>query len=221
MWVARFKLHDDEDIYSSICLKNKVECFAIPYTNFEKKGKINLIVGMILIGEERNKKSFIDDLKKDRRIVSVERYHDFILVHAAHPVSRESRAEIKRFYNPEYIIVRPVHLTIDGWESWEVACIDRKELNKLIDAAIKYYHGKLISVQEETLHNVASLGFLPELTDKQLESLKLAYKEGYYSYPHALTIPNLAKKAKKSYSTFQEHLSKAENKLVEHFLKYR
>ena len=221
MWVARFKLKDDEDIYSPLCIKNKVECFAMPHTNFEKSGKIHLLVGLVISGKEHQKNKFVADLKQEHRIVSVERHHDFLLVHAQHPISRETMAEIKVFYNPQYLMAKPVHLTLDGWEYWEVACIERAELNRLVDAAIKQYHGVLISIGQETLRNVANLGFTPELTDKQLEALKLAYKEGYYEYPRNLTILELAKRVRKSYSTFQEHLRKAESKLIDYFIRYK
>ncbi len=221
MWIARFKLRDDEDVYLPVCLRNKVECFAIPYTNFEKGGKIHLLVGIVMNGKESQKQKFVTDLGKERQIVSIDRHHDFLLIHARHSASREAKAEIKIFYNPQYLMAKPVHLRLDGWEYWEVACVDRVELNKLVDAAIKYYHGELTSIKEENLHNIANLGFTPELTEKQLEALKLAYKEGYYGYPRKLTIPELAGRIKKSYSTFHEHLRKAENKLIDYFLMYR
>ena len=102
-----------------------------------------------------------------------------------------------------------------------MACLNREKLNGLIQAAIKHYHGSLTSLKQEQIKSVASLEIAPNLTEKQLEAIKIAYKNGYYRYPRKLTIPQLAKSIKKSYSTFQENLRKAENKLIEHFLKYR
>jgi predicted DNA binding protein len=221
MWVARFKLRDDQDIYSPLCIKFNVEFFAYPYTNFVKDKKIHLLLGGIISGNEQNKKKFLEQLRKDKRIISIEVHNDFIVIHAVHPISRESEAEIRIFYNPQYIRVKPVHLTSDGWEYWEVACIDRDELNKLVNAALKNYHGKLLSMKNEKLKSVASVEMMPLLTEKQLEALRVAHHEGYYNYPRRLTLPKLAKITKKSYSTFQEHLSKAENKLIDYFLKYR
>ncbi|MBW3015649.1 helix-turn-helix domain-containing protein [Candidatus Woesearchaeota archaeon] len=221
MWVARFKLKDDEDIYSPLCKKFKVEFFAVPYTQFTKKKKINLLVGGVISGTEENKTKFLAEIKKDKRVQSIERHHDFILVHAQHPKSREAEAEIKIFYNPQYIRTKPVHVGVDGWEYWELACLDRKELNKIIKAAAKHYHAELFSIKKEILKSVSSLQITPVLTEKQFEAIKLAYKEGYYHYPRKLTIPALAKTIKRSYSTFQENLRKAENKLINYFLKYR
>ena len=221
MWVAKFKLKDEEDIYSPCCEKFKVEFFAVPYTHFIKNNRVNLLVGGVISGSEQNKSDFVDCIKKDKRVKKVERHHDYILVHAQHPLSREARAEITTFYNPQYLRVKPVHVAIDGWEYWEVACIDRDELNKLVQAAKRNYNGKLFSMKQEKIKGVASLEIAPDLTDKQLEALKIALKEGYYEYPRTLTIPQLAKMAKKSYSTFQEHLRRAENKIIDYFFKYR
>jgi predicted DNA binding protein len=221
MWVAKFKLRDDEDIYSPLCEKNELEIFAVPYTAFEKENKINVIVGVILSGNENAKRGFISDLKKDARVKKIEKHQDFLIVHAQHKSSFEAKSEIKRFYNPEYIRIKPIHLAKDGWEYWEVACLDRKELNKLIDAAVKYHHGVIFSIKEEKIKSISSLELIPRLSNKQFEALKEAYQKGYYNCPRKLTIIELAKTAKKAYSTFQEHLSKAENKLVDFFIKYR
>src|SRR3989338_9141061 len=100
MWVAKFTLKDDQDIYTPLCVKHDVIVQAFPYTNYVKDGKINLILGMVLSG--KNYPLFIRDLKKDKRIRSVEQHEDFILIHAQHPVSREAKAELMIFYNPQY-----------------------------------------------------------------------------------------------------------------------
>ncbi len=221
MWVAKFKLKDDKDIYSPICKKFKVDFYAHPYTNFVKNKRINLLVGGIISGSEENKNKFFKEIKKNNRVKSAERYHNFIFVHAQHLLSRETEAEIRIFYNPQYIRTKPVHVATDGWEYWEVACLDRKELNRLVQVSTKYYHGKLFSIKDEKLKNITSLEFAPHLTDKQSEAIKIAFKEGYYNYPRKCTLPHLAKLNKKAYSTFQENLRKAENNIIEYFTKYR
>jgi predicted DNA binding protein len=221
MWVAKFQLKDDQDIYSPFCKKFKLEFFANPYTNYVLDDEIHLIVGGTLSGTDKGKKQFIHQIKKDKRVFSIDQYKDFTLIHSKHSLSREAEAEIRIFYNPQYIRTKPVHIASDGWEYWEVACVNRDELNKLVIAAIKYYHGKLISLKKETIRQISSMELSPELSNKQAEALILAFKEGYYNYPRKLTLPNLAQLAKISYSTFQEHLSKGEAKLVSFFLKYR
>lgn len=221
MWVARFRLRDDEDIYSPLAVKFNVDFFAYPYSTFQKNKKIHLIGGGIIVGSSENKNSFIRGLKKDKRIANVDVSRDFILIHAIHPATRETLKEIAVFYNPQYIKVKPVHIATDGWEYWEIACLDRTELNKLINAAKKYYYGKLFLVKEEKIKSVTSLAISPDLSERQLEALQIALKEGYYNYPRKITLPILAKLSKISYSTFQEHLSKAEAKVLSYFFNYR
>ena len=219
MWVAKFKLKDDEDIYSPLCEKYKIDFFAYPYTSYKKNNKIHTLIGGIIAGN--NKKEFLKEVKKDKRADRIELSKDFILIHAVHPITRDTLTELSIFYDPEYIIVKPVHLSIDGWEYWEIACLDRNKLNKIINAAKKYYHGALFSIKEEKLKSITSLSIAPDLTDKQKEALQLALKEGYYNYPRKLTLPELAKIINKSYSTFQEHLRKAESKIINYFFNYR
>lgn len=221
MWIANFKLRDDHDIYSLLCKKHAINFFASPYTNYVEKKNIHLVLGGILSGNEESKILFLKDLKNDPRIASIEKYKDFVLIHAIHPLSRETEAEIRIFYSPQYVRIKPVRISNDGWEYWEVACVNRDELTKLIRTAKKHYHAKLFSLKREKIKTIANLEFAPELTEKQLETLVLAFKEGYYEYPRKFTLPQLAYNTKKSYSTIQEHVSKAENKIIEFFLKYR
>ena len=51
-------------------------------------------------------------------------------------------------------------------------------------------------------------------SDKQRRALELALEFGYYNYPRNISVDNLSKKAKMPRTTFQEHLRKAESKLM-------
>jgi predicted DNA binding protein len=52
------------------------------------------------------------------------------------------------------------------------------------------------------------------LTEKQTTALRFAVTEKYYSWPREVTLDNLAKKNKMKRRAFQEHLRKAESKLL-------
>ena len=161
MWVATFKLRDDRDIYSPLCVKYNIEFHALPYTNYEKAEKIHLVVGGIIVGTEQNKKKFVRGLERDHRIESVEAHKDFVLIHAVHPKTRQTITEITTFYNPQYLFIKPVHVASDGWEYWQLACLNREELNKVVKAARKHYQGQLFSIQEEKIKSVSSLAVSP------------------------------------------------------------
>ena len=55
---------------------------------------------------------------------------------------------------------------------------------------------------------------LPKLSKKQKDALSVAVKEGYYGFPRKKELNDLAKLSKVSFSTFREHLRKAENKII-------
>jgi len=52
------------------------------------------------------------------------------------------------------------------------------------------------------------------LTEKQMEAILSAHRHGYYNLPRDADVQTIAAKMKVPRTTFQEHLMKAENKLV-------
>jgi len=52
------------------------------------------------------------------------------------------------------------------------------------------------------------------ITERQMEALLTAHRHGYYNLPRDADVQAIAAKEKVSRTTFQEHLKKAENKLV-------
>jgi len=55
---------------------------------------------------------------------------------------------------------------------------------------------------------------LSGLTEKQMEAVLAAHRHGYYNLPRAADVKAIAAKVKVPRTTFQEHLTKAENKLL-------
>lgn len=61
---------------------------------------------------------------------------------------------------------------------------------------------------------------LPTFSDRQREVLTLAHERGYYEIPKESTTEELAAELDISRRTLEEHLRRAEQKLVESFLKF-
>jgi len=53
-----------------------------------------------------------------------------------------------------------------------------------------------------------------DLTDRQLAALQLALEQGYYEQPRGTSLRELASRTSIARSTYEEHLRKAENKLM-------
>ncbi len=58
------------------------------------------------------------------------------------------------------------------------------------------------------------------LTEKQIGAMLTAYRHGYYSLPREADLQTIAAKEKVARTTFQEHLKKAENKVVRALVPY-
>ncbi len=54
----------------------------------------------------------------------------------------------------------------------------------------------------------------PDLTDKQRNALLTAHRYGYYSSPRTVTTDTIARSMGVSRSTFEDHLRKAENRII-------
>jgi len=52
------------------------------------------------------------------------------------------------------------------------------------------------------------------LTEKQMEAILAAHRNGYYNLPRTADVKAIATKNKVPRTTFQEHLMKGENKLI-------
>ena len=58
------------------------------------------------------------------------------------------------------------------------------------------------------------------LTEKQIDAMLTAYRHGYYNLPRDTDVQTIAAKEKVPRTTFQEHLKKAENKVVAALVPY-
>jgi len=94
-----------------------------------------------------------------------------------------------------------------------VICED--ELVKDVIAVLKkVYNGEGVSIEEYAPEDSP----LSKLTGKQLETLLLAYKSGYFDNPRKVTLRELAEMLNLSPSTVKEHLRKAQRKIFEELI---
>jgi len=59
-----------------------------------------------------------------------------------------------------------------------------------------------------------------DLTEKQMDALMSAHSNGYYRLPRKLPLTMIAKRKRVARTTFEEHLRKAENKIVNGLVPY-
>lgn len=215
MWVAKILFVTDETaIFASLTKKHNVTLLGYPLNYFKKRGKNYYVGAGVVLGEEKNKNAFYKKLLKDKRVSNFERRGDYMIG------VFEQLERLKTLYNPELIRVSPVILNNKGEEIWEMGSLKKEPLMKFISNAKKAYgEFKLISFRQEKAVNLSVLNIVPELTEKQKRALQLAVENGYYDYPRRIELEKLAKLMKLSYSTYQAHLRKAEQRLMPFFSK--
>ena len=113
-----------------------------------------------------------------------------------------------------------------GWEYYRVIVFRHEDLKALMQRFEKR------GIKYEILRKVDFEGFIAgslnltadalfsDLTEKQMDALLTAYSNGYYSLPRKANVQDIAHKKKVSRTTYQEHLKKAENKLVASLVPY-
>ncbi|MGB9965733.1 helix-turn-helix domain-containing protein [Halobacterium sp. CBA1126] len=107
-----------------------------------------------------------------------------------------------------------------GWEHYTVVAFDGDDIRELLgdlrsDREIELLSKTSISETQIPHSMLAPASQLFEdLTDRQLAALQLALERGYYEQPRQTSLRDLAEQTSVARSTYEEHLRKAENKLL-------
>jgi len=211
MWTAKISFDGKNALIGSRTFKHRINLFGFPLSYFYQKNHIMVHITGILVGSEKNKKEFIADLKKSDRTVNLEVNCDFFIGTIKEPLLA------KDIYNKDIIHLAPALIDENGNEMISIGSFNKKELTKAITILEKHYKAKMHFIEERKVKNISIIKEHPELTDKQKQAIELAIKHGYYNYPRKIELEKLAKLMKISYSTYQAHLRKAEQKLIPFF----
>lgn len=208
MWILKLKLNYEKFFLGNLAVKHRVDIIGYPLSYYKDKNYLYLTTAGFMIGDEKNKKELLRDIKKRKELVNLEQNGDFIINVTRQPLS----AEI--VYNPKLIKPCPDFISKEGYHIWEFGSWTKEPLMKIIKFTRKYHEAKILKLKQEKLKDITFSTILPNLSDKQKQALELAVKEGYYDYPRKINVHELAKLMKVSYATFQEHLRKAEGKII-------
>jgi predicted DNA binding protein len=115
----------------------------------------------------------------------------------------------------------------NGWESYTIVSFTEAQARALFKEIrdsgrdVELIAKRPLMVQP--LLNARSVGanaLLAGLTDKQLDALVLAHRHGLYESPRRTTAAAIAEALGLSRSTFEEHVRKAENRLMANLVPY-
>ncbi|HZY47271.1 MAG TPA: helix-turn-helix domain-containing protein [Candidatus Bathyarchaeia archaeon] len=114
----------------------------------------------------------------------------------------------------------PPTVLMGGWEHYRLVGFDDSDVRGLLKGLDRI--GKTEVLRKKSLsENVTDDNFLlslsslfGQLTEKQLKALVSAIENGYYEIPKRVTADELARKQGQPRSTLEEHIRKAESKIV-------
>jgi predicted DNA binding protein len=214
MWKAKVMVYDEEGVYASRAKKFNVTVHGYMINYFSDKKYFYFTLLAFVDGDEKLRNKFIKDLKKDKKFDKIDYSGNFFVCRLKEDKISKRQKYIELFYNPLLIQIKPFIIYPNGWEELELASFERKHIEKIISISEKKFNLKLKYLKKGKLDNLGILNVFPKLTEKQRNAIELAVSTGYYEYPRKIDVQSLAKKSKLSFSTFQEHLRKAENKLI-------
>lgn len=127
-------------------------------------------------------------------------------------------------WEPFECVDAPPAVFQDGWGYFRVLSFEEGRTRELFRELNKLGPTELIRKRE------IPLSFLPtsvwvnslfaDLTTKQMDALLKAHRYGYYVSPREVTTESIARSLGVSRSTYEEHLRKAENRIVASLIPY-
>ena len=112
----------------------------------------------------------------------------------------------------------------DGWGYFRLLTFEEEHTRGLFRDLNKRGASELIRKRELSLNvlptSVWVTSLFTDLTSKQIDAVLKAHRYGYYASPREITTEAIAKGLGVSRSTFEEHLRKAENRIVANLVPY-
>ncbi|HZX45098.1 MAG TPA: helix-turn-helix domain-containing protein [Candidatus Nanoarchaeia archaeon] len=212
MWVAKLKLKHDDCVIGRRCKRFHVISIGIPFNSYKEADKQYFSHFETLVGEENSIQRFIEDVKDDPAIHSLEVQGSSIFFINEVPIQHTIPTT---HYNPKIFFIKPVVVDETGSESWEIGSWDETVLrNFIVNLQKEHFEVKILKLQNEKINEIYFPQVMPFLTKGQKRALEIATQRGYYDYPRNVELKDLAKEAGISLSTFREHLRKAEKKIM-------
>ena len=117
-------------------------------------------------------------------------------------------------------LYQPPTVHRQGWEHYTVVAFDEADVGALLhdleaDRDVEVLSKTAMSKQQTPHGMLAPIDKLfADVTERQQAALRLALERGYYDQPRKTSLRDLAARTDVARSTYEEHLRKAENKLL-------
>lgn len=148
---------------------------------------------------------------EDAKLIPLKNGHYYLYTRAKlprHPNAEEA-FEILELQKRGFLIFEKGTMTRE--ESFLYVVCEENLVPEVISAIKRIYNAEVASIEDYTPKE----GIFSKLTEKQLKTLLVAYKSGYFDNPKRVTLRDLSQMLGLSPSTVKEHLRKGLKKVLE------
>ena len=193
------------------CEKFKCVSYSMGLGSWREKGLWHISERHTIEGDPGKVRAFFADIRKDPRVHNLEISGNTLFFVGVYNYRIPSS-----LFNPKMFFTKPVYVDNKGVEHWEVACHDRGILSAFLKEMgnQNYEHVEMLQFKDTRLNNIYFPAIAPDLTEKQKRAFELAVSEGYYDIPKRSDLKRLSQLMKISLATYQEHLKRAEAKII-------
>ena len=143
MWILELELDSEKQFVGKFAIKHNISTASYNLSYYKDKKWIYLIGAGFIFGEEKNKRAFIKDLKKQSFVKEYEFKNDFGVGIVKQPLFTEP------FWNRKVIQVNPSLISSKQKKHiWYLASFDRKALEKILNVAEKKLGAKLLKFKQ-------------------------------------------------------------------------
>lgn len=205
MWVLKIETGNQNTILAKLAKDSQVSFTGYPLSYRKRTGKLLVqVCGFVDKSDNASK------LQSAMRQIFEEVYinNNFVIALLEVPLWLEV------LYNPHIVFLKPASYSSDGSEILELGSWHRGPLMQVVKIFKQRYNAKVLLLVQQKVSNLSLISIHPNLTEKQRQAFRLAIENGYYQFPKKITLKELARRMKCSFSTYHAHLSKAESRFI-------
>ena len=172
----------------------------------------------------------ITDENQDELMQALEEFKAFYDVMEETPISNSVRLITQRcicskettlhdnIQELEILNLMPVY-SQGGWNHYRFIAFKHEAFTELLrrgeEMGFELKVDEMVPFNGMVSDNLIPLNtMISHLTEKQIDAVVAAYNNGYYQTPRSVNVQKIADRVKVPRTTLQEHLNKAENKLI-------
>ncbi len=213
MFLAKLKLcHDDCPIVNR-CVRFGTDVVSYPGHHYTKDGRQYVTTFCkFRDADEETRKKYLADLRTDPQCTRLDVWGTNFLYEYD---LGEGGEHVMLYYTAAMTFTEPTLNSQDGHEYWGVAATGKETIGEFFRQLKKHMDvAKIVHIREERDMDFAFPLVTQRLSKTQKKVLKLALEKGYYNFPRRCKLADIARASGTSIATVQEHLRKAEAKIL-------